>query len=422
LERVERGEATIEQVLGEYPAFRSELEPLLRLAQDIRSLPKVQAPERLRSSKRPVFCPPKAVRPAPLKPRWGASPIPGWKSISGSPFARLAAGFAAAILLLGGTTAVSAGSLPEEPLYPLKLAVEDFQLAIAPRPETRSELELQFVSRRLEEVESAARQGRSGSVQRGLALYEEKVGGALQRAESTTPASVESAVEQQQQLLTRVLDQVPEQAKPNILHAMEASSRGRAPFEKAGSAVGLPAVSDVPATTTASPRPMAAASAATAATVVPLAVETQEPAGKAKRESTPTPATEERERKPKEKDAQLSYGVTRPESPGEENPSPDSKHRGHSSTSTPAPAATDTTPAVMPATSVNDMTATPTPTADRRAQGLEKDHQRVIEPTPKPGNNGRQDPHSKNDTPSYEEDRGSSSNEQQRGSPPDKPR
>ncbi len=233
LDRIDRGEATVEEAMQAHPEMTPELGPLLRLADELRSIPRVRAPESLRTTSRPAFVDRKA---APVDLSAGRAGF-GAQRLSGrmAPLVRLAAGLAAAFLLLSGTMAASAGSLPEEPLYPVKLAVESVQLALAPRPEVRAELQLQFASNRLEEVESAALQGKTEAVQKGLALYAERVEGALQAApdigEEESARRLQSSLEHQQEVLNRVYHQVPPQAQPAILQALQISGGDRSSRE-----------------------------------------------------------------------------------------------------------------------------------------------------------------------------------------------
>jgi hypothetical protein len=235
LDRIEQGDTTVEEVLIDHPELATELEPLLGLAVDLRSLPKVAAPARLRGERRPTFANRPALLPLEIESRrrWSSlRPTIRWAA----PITRLAAGIAAAFVLLGGGVIASAGSLPQEPLYPVKLAVEGAQLALAPSLEARSELQLRFAELRLAEAESAVEQGRPESLERGIALYEERVEGALQSVQpdlgggdQSAATPLQQSLERQQEQLSRIYARAPEPAQPAILHAMEVSKQGKPP-------------------------------------------------------------------------------------------------------------------------------------------------------------------------------------------------
>lgn len=259
LVRLESGEASLEDALGTYPELMSELEPLLAMAMELRSMPKLSAPDALRGARRPVFASPAPASRRVLPWGWRAlRPTPIWTA----PAARLAAGFALVAMLSGGTMVASAGSLPEEPLYPVKLAVENVQIALTPDPQQRAELELRFAGRRLEEVETAVQQGKLQAVQQGLTLYEQRVQGAVDQAQAAGPApqqeaQIQDSLERQQEVLARVYDQVPATAQEAILHAMEVSHQGGTQGEKKSGGEGEKAKGNpkAPAIVPASPTP-----------------------------------------------------------------------------------------------------------------------------------------------------------------------
>ncbi len=67
----------------------------------------------------------------------------------------LAVGFAVFLLLLGGWTSatnVSLNALPGDQHYPLKLSLEKAQMLLAFSPEQKAKLQVEFASRRLEEM------------------------------------------------------------------------------------------------------------------------------------------------------------------------------------------------------------------------------------------------------------------------------
>lgn len=63
--------------------------------------------------------------------------------------------------LLGGATVASADTLPDDPLYGLKLAGEQLRLAVAVSPQDRAAVQLSIAQHRLEESERLAAEGRA---------------------------------------------------------------------------------------------------------------------------------------------------------------------------------------------------------------------------------------------------------------------
>lgn len=218
---METDEATREEALSLYPELRAELEPLLSLTAELRAMPKVDAPASLRGYKRPVFS---AGKAQPREKWWRrllplSAPSSGWAT----PLVRVAAALALVVVATSGTIVASANSLPEEPLYPVKLAVENAQLAIAPNDQARSELELQFAAKRVAEVQSAAQQDNPAAVAQGVALYEQKVDAAVKASEAAAqaapgaPEKVQETLRQNAEVLKQVQSKVQsEQAQAAI--------------------------------------------------------------------------------------------------------------------------------------------------------------------------------------------------------------
>lgn len=59
----------------------------------------------------------------------------------------------------GATAAMAASSLPDSPLYPVKLAMEDARLAVTPNPAQRARLHLAMAQERTLEIEQQALNG-----------------------------------------------------------------------------------------------------------------------------------------------------------------------------------------------------------------------------------------------------------------------
>ncbi len=152
----------LQDVLRRYPAERDRLIELLRLSVDLGGLapsaPAADPAFRLRARNRMLAAAAQRRRTRRWNP-FGALPRPA---------ARLAfAGAFAVALLVGGLTsaAASGNSLPGDPLYPVKLAVERAQLAVTFDPASRARLHAQFAEVRLSEAQRLIAAGR---VQEGV--------------------------------------------------------------------------------------------------------------------------------------------------------------------------------------------------------------------------------------------------------------
>ena len=129
------------------------------------------------------------------------------------------------------TVLAAGGSLPGEPLYPVKRTVEEVQLALTWTPEQRSDLLVSFAERRLEEVVAvctaddcpedlladlgAQTEAAAAEVDR---LPEGKRAGLLEKMVALTG--------RQQEVLVSVLERAPDQARPGLERALERSRHG----------------------------------------------------------------------------------------------------------------------------------------------------------------------------------------------------
>ena len=127
-----------------------QLEPLLRLAREIKALPRPEPnPRALRATQA-------RVREAAMlkKEARRGGIFPGW--LTGQrvslAFIRVLAAVIAVAVIGFGTVAASADSLPHSPLYPVKRATERVQLFLTFNASGRAHLHLSFAERRLDET------------------------------------------------------------------------------------------------------------------------------------------------------------------------------------------------------------------------------------------------------------------------------
>jgi len=141
LERLITGQETVEQCLQRYPEYANELEPLLRTAvlmnkavdvkpsADFRARARYQMQLKMAESKAPQ-------RVTRVVPRWA-----------------IAACTAMFVFVLGGSTVfASAGVMPGNPLYAVKLAAENVQVKFAGSDQTRVELYVAMADQRVNEM------------------------------------------------------------------------------------------------------------------------------------------------------------------------------------------------------------------------------------------------------------------------------
>jgi hypothetical protein len=202
LDRVIKGEA-IEACLARHPEHAAELEPLLKTALETKMAAAIKPRPEFRQRAGNEFQ--SAIREMPSKGRRSSS---RWQLRWAIPVAVIL------VLLTAGTGAVAAAtnSLPDSPLYQVKLATEAVQLAFTPSAEGKAELYARFVDYRVEEIVKMAEKGKADQIEKvtermnnqllavaylefnGGTLAEEKAMLALQTPAPTTNATASNAV------------------------------------------------------------------------------------------------------------------------------------------------------------------------------------------------------------------------------------
>lgn len=151
LERlVVKGE-TIERCLASYPALADRLEPLLRTARAARQAAaieprpefKARARYQLHTALKEMAAPRKRLFTLPRRFRWATA----------------VAMVLVMMLASGGMVAASSGSMPDNPLYPVKLAVEQLRLNLTTSALEKAELYAELSDRRVTEIVNMARKG-----------------------------------------------------------------------------------------------------------------------------------------------------------------------------------------------------------------------------------------------------------------------
>ena len=244
-----RGE-TLEQCLVSYPEQAGELEPLLQTALATKKALAIQPRPEFKARARYQLG--SALREVNPRRRFF---FLGWQP-------RWATAVAAVLILLlgGGSTVAAAGnSMPDDLLYPVKLATEQVQLALTFSNMGRAELHAELVDRRVAEIIYMADKGDAQQVEviarrldnhlvmlAGLGSVLESNGAPTGVAQLQAPAdedvysgannrarlrlTLESRAANHQADLQGVLETAPESVKPALRRAIAVSGTG---YEKA---------------------------------------------------------------------------------------------------------------------------------------------------------------------------------------------
>ena len=159
LERILLNGETVEQCLASYPEQAAELEPLLRTAAAAGRAATIKPRPEFRDRARHQFQ--AAIREMEEKKARGFFGF-GWQP-------RWATALIVALVVLmtgSGTVAAAGNSMPDEPLYQVKLATERVRLAFTPSSLGKAELYVKLADKRVEEIAKMAEKGKSQQVER----------------------------------------------------------------------------------------------------------------------------------------------------------------------------------------------------------------------------------------------------------------
>jgi hypothetical protein len=165
LDRLASGE-TLEQCLQSYPEQAAQLEPLLQMAQAVIKasaiLPRAEFKARARYEFRSALQAEATKRRQPLfslRRRWSVALM-----------------VVSILLLAGGGTAVAASnSMPDSPLYPVKLAAEQVQLTLTPSDIGKARLCAVLADRRVAEIICMADKGDAQRVELATQRLDERL-------------------------------------------------------------------------------------------------------------------------------------------------------------------------------------------------------------------------------------------------------
>ncbi len=157
LERLLLKGETVEQCLGSFPEHADALKPLLETALATKQASAIQPRPEFREKARYQFH--AALQEwESKKSRW----VFGWRPL----WATMVASVLVLVLAGGGTVMAAAGSMPDEPLYPVKLATEQAQLVFTPSALGKAELYAKLADRRVFEIIRMAGKGKPEQIER----------------------------------------------------------------------------------------------------------------------------------------------------------------------------------------------------------------------------------------------------------------
>ena len=148
LERLLVKGETVEQCLVSYPGQAAELKPLLEMALATKDVSAIQPRPEFRARARYQLS-------SALQSTKSKRPFLGWQP-------RWMTAIAIVLVLLlggGGTVAAASNSMPDEPLYPVKIASEQAQLVLTPSTQGKAELYARLVDKRVAEIIYVAEKG-----------------------------------------------------------------------------------------------------------------------------------------------------------------------------------------------------------------------------------------------------------------------
>ena len=173
---------SIEQCLQRYPGYADDLKPLLetilsaRVASDVEPRPEFRARARYQFRL--------ALQEAKAKKR---RRFFGWQPA----WVTVVATVLTLVLLSGVTVAAAGNSMPDEPLYPVKVATEQLQLTVTRSLLSKAELHARLADKRVAEIIYLAHKGKSEAIESTIQRLNTNLLriAALSRVQSEAPAA-----------------------------------------------------------------------------------------------------------------------------------------------------------------------------------------------------------------------------------------
>lgn len=224
IQEVARGQRTLQGIHD--PKLRESVRIALRMHEDAPSGPDEYTRRRMRAR---VMSSLRPHRPTMRDNAWAAL----WYLGRPAPYIVRSVAVAAILVCSGlGATITSAESLPDDVLYPVKIAAESVRLALAGAPDDRAAVELTIAEHRLVEAEKLAASGRSSEALVASAVFSQYIAWAALELAPQADQSVSvnaqlqssfNAQRERAQALATILSLDPSSAKGAHVLAMIAS-------------------------------------------------------------------------------------------------------------------------------------------------------------------------------------------------------
>ena len=179
LDRLLRGEATLDACVAAYPEHEERLRDMLVVALDLQAL--TPLPLDRQAVERGARLIDDELRHLRARLDQQPEPASAWERLTWwfprfmpVRMAGLAAAFAIALIAYGGVTLAAVNSGPGSALYGYRLTLEEIRIGFAPNEE-KAYLYLDTAEQRLREIESAAGLGDTGAVARASTAYQDVV-------------------------------------------------------------------------------------------------------------------------------------------------------------------------------------------------------------------------------------------------------
>lgn len=233
LDAIEQRGSTFDECLVGYPDHSAALADLLPIASALRSAPAVAPSPEFRAKARRRLVARLPARSVPAAPRRSLVPV----LVLRRPAFIMVLIVAVVVMLSSGIVAASAASLPNDLLYPVKIAVEELRLSLSPDSLNRSNLHLAFAAERLDEIDRLISADRGSDAPIALDNFTAHIRAAASIANAVPDTAnrnalaehVNTSIDQSDVTLTQVAPQLPLSVQPAIRRAQETLQSARQP-------------------------------------------------------------------------------------------------------------------------------------------------------------------------------------------------